>query len=201
MDQDFWLSRWRENRIGFHKSAVNPLLERFWPRVAAFPGRTLVPLCGKSVDLVWLAERGHNVVGLDLSDIAAKSFTAEQGSRAAGVTFLVGDFFDFTSEKIGRFDFVYDRAALIALPEPLRPRYASHLQSLLEPNAHVLLISLEYDPQQMAGPPHSVRESEVRKLFDGRTIDKLHEHDCIEEDAQFKERGLTWMKEVVYHLQ
>src|SRR5437868_4716187 len=78
MNNEYWLKRWHENRIGFHKAEVNPLLERFLPQVTTVPGRTLVPLCGKSEDLAWLVSRGHDVVGVDVSDIAAKAFALEQ---------------------------------------------------------------------------------------------------------------------------
>jgi thiopurine S-methyltransferase len=213
MDKDFWLNRWKENRIGFHKAGVNRLLEHFWPRVMADAGRTLVPLCGKSDDLVWLASRGHDVAGVDLSEIAARSFASEQGLdmtvaveppftmfRSGRISYFAGDFFDLTPKSAGRFDLVYDRAALIALPEDVRPAYVQQLRSLLNPGAHILLIALEYDALQMAGPPHTVLESEVRTLFTGLLIEKLEEYDCLENEPQFRQRGLTWMKEVVYHI-
>lgn len=212
MDKQFWLSRWAENQTGFHRKGVNPLLLRFWPQVAgASSGRVLVPLCGKSEDLRWLAERGHDVTGIELSLIAAKAFATEQGIvlgetheppftvlRGKGITYYVGDFFDLTSTIGGRFDLFYDRAALIALPPEMRPSYAKHLQSLIADDAQGLLISLEYDPSLMHGPPFTVPEADVRKLFTGFQCEKLFEQDCLEEEPRFKARGLTWMKEVVY---
>src|SRR4051812_8084518 len=98
MNNEFWLKRWQENRIGFHKSGVNPLLEQFLPQVSAKPGRTLVPLCGKSEDLAWLVSRGHQVVGVDISEVAAGAFAREQG-----ITFNVSNeppFQVFRSERI-----------------------------------------------------------------------------------------------------
>jgi thiopurine S-methyltransferase len=214
MNREFWINRWKENRIGFHKPGVNPLLERFWPTVAAAPGRTLAPLCGKSDDLVWIAGRGHNVVGVELSEIAARSFASEQGldvtfvegpqftvMRGGPITYLIGDFFDLTPKDAGLFDLVYDRAALIAMPEDRRPAYIRQLLTLLEPGAQILLIAMEYDPEQMPGPPHAVPESEIRTLFAGHNIEKLHEYDCLGDEPRFRDRGLKWMKEIVYHIQ
>jgi len=214
MDREFWLSRWGENQTGFHVKGVNPLMLRFWPGVSETPSqRILVPLCGKSEDLRWLAERGHDVVGVELSLIAAKAFAAEQGIvftetheppftvlRNKKIAFYVGDFFDFTSTLAGRFDRFYDRAALIALPPETRPAYAGHLQSLVVEGAQGLLITVEYDPSQMHGPPFTVTEAEVRRLFKPFRCEKLLELDCLEQEPRFKARGLTWMKEVVYHL-
>ena len=213
MNHQYWLSRWAENRIGFHLDDVNPLLKRFLPKFRTVPGRVLVPLCGKSLDLAWLAAEGYDVVGVDLSEIAARSFVSEQGIdavstdeppfkvwRGENVTLFIGDFFDLTPEKSGLFDLVYDRAALIALPRDVRPLYARRLRSLLTTEGSILLISLEYDSAKMEGPPYTVPESEMRQIFSGWSIDKLHEVDCIEDEPRFKERGLTWMKEIVYRI-
>ncbi len=213
MNNEYWLKRWNENRIGFHKAGVNPLLEEFLPQITKVPGRTLVPLCGKSADLAWLMARGHHVVGVDVSEIAAKTFASEQRIamavtneppfavfRGDRIAYYVGDFFNIKPDRIGRFDLIYDRAALIALPRDKRPEYAQRLKSLLAADGHVLLIALEYDPKKMEGPPFTVTESEVRSLFKELTIVKLHEHDCIDEESHFKERGLDWMKEVVYRI-
>jgi thiopurine S-methyltransferase len=213
MNNEYWLKRWNENRIGFHKAGVNPLLEQFLPQVSKVPGRTLVPLCGKSADLAWLVARGHNVVGVDISEVAAKAFASEQRIamtaateppftvfRGERIAYYVGDFFNLKPERIGRFDWIYDRAALIALPRDKRPEYVQHLKSFLAPGGHMLLIALEYDPKKMEGPPFTVTESEVRSLFKELKIEKLHEHDSLDEEARFKERGLDWMKEVVYRV-
>jgi len=213
MNNDYWLKRWNENRIGFHKSGVNPLLEQYLPQVTKAPGRTLVPLCGKSADLAWLLAQGRQVVGVDISEVAARAFASEQGIamtpaneppftvfRGQGIAYYVGDFFNFKPDRIGRFDLIYDRAALIALPRDKRPEYAQHLKSLLVAGGQMLMISLEYDPKKMEGPPFAVTESEIRGLFKELTMVKLDEHDCIDEESRFKERGLDWMKEVVYRI-
>jgi thiopurine S-methyltransferase len=208
MEREFWLNRWIENRIGFHVKGVNPKLERFWGQVAlSGSGRTLVPLCGKSEDLRWLAGRGHEVVGIDLSAIAARAFSEEQGVafeetqeppftvfRGEKITIYVGDFFDFTSAIDGDFDFLYDRAALIALPPAMRAGYARQVKSLMAPQARGLLISLEYDTSMMDGPPFSVPEAEVRDLFADFGIEKLDEYDCLDDEPRFKDRGVRWIK-------
>jgi len=212
MEREYWLNRWIENRTGFHLADVNPLLERFWPGIAASrAGRVLVPLCGKSRDLRWLAERGHDVTGVELSALAAKSFYNEQGIpftesieppftvfRGDQITYYVGDVFDFTVGNAARFDFLYDRAALIALPPKMRSAYVRQLEGLLTPAAQGLMISLEYDTSAMEGPPFSVPEDEVTRLFTTFRAEKIHEYDCLEDEPRFKERGVRWMKEVVY---
>jgi thiopurine S-methyltransferase len=212
MDRDYWLNRWVENRTGFHMKGLNPLLERFWPQIApSETGSVLVPLCGKSEDLRWLAERGHAVTGVELSPLAAKAFFSEQGIaftesaeppftafRGDRITYYVGDIFGLTVEQGGPFEFLYDRAALIALPPTMRPAYARQLEALLAAKAKGLMISLEYDTSVMDGPPFSVPENEIGGLFANLQAEKVHEYDCLDEEPRFKDRGVRWMKEVVY---
>jgi len=182
-----WLARWRDGRTGFHEDAPNALLVRHAARLAG-RRRVLVPLCGKAEDLAYLASLGHVVVGVELAERAVRAFFAQHGlepaiaphgpftSYSAGaITLLAGDWFAATPELIGPVDAVYDRAALVALPPELRPRYAAHLRSLLAPGATSIVITLEYDPSAMTGPPFAVLEAELRSLYAGAAIELLEE--------------------------
>lgn len=131
-DPEFWHNKWAANQIGFHLEDVNPLLIRFWSDLA--PKRSekvLVPLCGKSEDLIWLANQHDSVQGVELSQIAVRSFFAEHFYTPTvtrlnaqhelyqfdELTLFTGDFFTAPVESV---DLVYDRAALVALPEEMR---------------------------------------------------------------------------------
>jgi thiopurine S-methyltransferase len=79
MQPEFWHKKWASNQIGFHLPQVNPYLQRFWPDLnLSSHARVLVPLCGKSLDLLWLAGRGHRVLGIELSEKAVEGFFSEQ---------------------------------------------------------------------------------------------------------------------------
>src|SRR5687767_3882072 len=175
MDPDYWLERWQLGRIGFHRLDANPRLVEHH-KVLDGVIRVLVPLCGKSADLEWLVVHGHDVVGIELSELAAQAFFAERGFtperkelgsfveyRYGGIAILVGDFFDATPELLGYFDSAYDRAAMIALPADLRARYVAHLPTLLAPKARLLLVTLHYDAE--GGPPFDVSPDEVERSF------------------------------------
>ncbi len=175
MERSFWEERWREGRIGFHEGAPNKFLSRHAPRLA---GRVLVPLCGKAEDLAFLASRGHDVVGVEIVEDAVRAFFTEHGVtpvvtprdglaeyRAGSITIFAGDVFATTREILGEIDAVYDRAALIALPPELRPRYVDHLRTLVAPGTPGLLIALEYEQGRMAGPPFSLVDAEVRAHY------------------------------------
>lgn len=176
-----WLNRWREGRIGFHRPQVHPALIQHWPLLGARPGtKVLVPLCGKSLDMRWLAQHDHPVLGIELAEEAIEQFVAEGAGeisryrqepfaicRQGSVELWCGDFFHFHIEQAAEIDAFYDRAALIALPPATRQRYAFHLAQLIPPGARGLLISLMRAPgDEGGGPPFSVTADEVRELFE-----------------------------------
>jgi thiopurine S-methyltransferase len=186
VETDFWIARWAEGKIGFHEGKPNAYLERNRARLAG-RRRVLVPLCGKSIDLAYLAGFGHQVVGVELVEEAAQQFFSEQGVTAVvrphgafreyvagAITIYVGDWFAVDQALLGAFDAFYDRAALIAMPPEMRPAYAKQLRALAG-TAPGLLVTLEYDQAVMDGPPFSVREDEVRRLFDRATVEVLDE--------------------------
>jgi thiopurine S-methyltransferase len=185
MDRAFWETRWNEGRIGFHEGRPNTYLERHADRLAGQP-RVLVPMCGKTEDLAFLASRGHDVIGVELIESAVRAFFAEHGITptvtplgklveyaSPPITIYAGDVFEATRDVIGSIDAIYDRAALVALPEQMRRRYVDHLRALAGKGKRVLLVSYEYDQSKMAGPPFSVEEAEVRMLYDGCAIELL----------------------------
>ena len=182
-----WIERWRDGQIGFHEGDANTLLAHHVARLSG-RHRVLVPLCGRSEDLAFLAAHGHAVLGVELAEQAVREFfdmhalTPSITSRgpfveysAGAITLLAGDFFETTPALVGLLDAHYDRAALIALPADVRPRYVAHLRGLLSASATSLVITLEYDQQRIAGPPFAVLESELRSLYAGRTIELLEE--------------------------
>lgn len=176
---DPWLSRWQEGRIGFHLPATHAALERWWPHLeVAASAKVLVPLCGKSLDMRWLAAQGHPVLGIELARQACEQFVAEGVGdvsryrleyfdcfRQGPVELWCGDFFHFHIDHVDHLDAFYDRAALIALPPATRQRYVFHLAQLLPPGARGLLISLEREQDVQQGPPFHVAEDEVRQLL------------------------------------
>ena len=216
MDPAFWHDRWDNQDIGFHQADIHPLLPAYWPRLElARDAPVFVPLCGKSLDMVWLAQQGHRVIGAELSQRAIDDFFAERRltptTRASG-SFTVksagpyelwcGDFFDLPREAVTGVAGVYDRAALIALPPSLRERYADTLAALLPPQARILLITLEYEQTQMSGPPFSVPGDQVRALFAANyQLDELECRDVLDGHPHFKQRGLTALQECAYLLQ
>ncbi|MGO2213411.1 thiopurine S-methyltransferase [Psychrobacter alimentarius] len=185
MNPEFWQNRWQENRIGFNQSAVNPLLIKYWSSLnVPTSSRIFVPLCGKSIDMVWLAAQGYDVVGVELVKSAVQAFFAEQNIEptiyqhaknpdikcyqgkllSQKVELWVADIFALTSEDTGKIKAVYDKAALIALPADMRSNYIEQI-SEISGNAPQLLITLNYDQSKKDGPPFSINHEQVQQYY------------------------------------
>lgn len=215
MHSEFWLQRWREGRTGFHQDSVTPLLREHWGSLALPAGcRVFVPLAGKSLDLAWLAAQGHRVLGVELSPLAVEQFFAGHALvpqvsesrygmhyRAGGIELICGDAFGLDAEALAGCEAVYDRAALIALPPPMRARYVDELYGRLPTPCRGLLITLEYPQAEKDGPPFSVPESEVRERF-GRDwmVTMLARHDILAAQPGFVAEGVTALETVVFRL-
>ena len=215
MDAAFWQARWREGRIGFHQDRPTPLLERHWDAIGAPAGsRVLVPLCGKSLDMDWLAARGHGVLGVELAEAAVRQFFEERGLvpeisasangthyRAGSVEILCGDAFALDGALLAGCAAVYDRAALIALPPDMRRHYADTLYARLPDGCRGLLVTLEYPQAQKAGPPFSVDDDEVRALFADRwALALLERRDILAQQPCFVTEGVTRLHTAAWDL-
>jgi len=206
-----WESRWQEGRIGFHLPEVNSYLLRYSDKLLTQnPESVFVPLCGKTLDLLWLAGRTKKVVGIELVHKAVKDFFKENklthSIQQSGqlnlfssdtIVLFQGDFFDLNQEPTASFDAIYDRASIVAFDQPERKRYVNHLMSFLEPGGRILLITLEYDQNQMTGPPFSVPADEIERLYAPYGVLELLETSDIL-DERFRKIGLDGMLERVF---
>lgn len=215
MEREFWLERWRSNQLGWHLPDTNPALARYWEDLGITRGAAVfVPLCGKSVDMRYLESQGHPVVGVELSADAISAYFEEGGetfestegfylTRCEGPhsTLYCGDFFDVSAGDILGVRAVYDRGALVALPEKMREKYADHLLRIVPEHAHILLLALEYDQRLVSGPPHAVTGEEIERLYSPRC--RVTCLDRIATDRvppHFAAAGVEKAMETVYHI-
>lgn len=217
MDHEFWLDKWQRNEIGFHLDEVNSSLVVAWPQLGVESGRILVPLCGKSVDMLWLLHQGLDVVGIELSPLALEAlrttiadhlgweFTRTERDGVVvyehdRVLLIEGDLFAVKPETCGEITAVYDRAAMVALPAAMRDRYRQHILTVSNA-APQLLITLDYDQSVAGGPPFAVSDAEVRKALERHfTIRCQDERELIDQEPRFKAKGLTSFVQRTYLL-
>lgn len=216
MEHQYWLQRWQTNNTKFNQKKVNPLLIKFFNEFDIKQSRKVfVPLCGKSIDMLWFAQQGHSVMGVELSQIACETFFNENnlpyvkqslGSYVSysneNITLLAGDFNQLTPEIVGKIDLIYDRAALVALPPTMRKNYVSKLTELSDINTKIFLISFVYEQSQMQGPPFSVPLETVQILFeDSFNIEVLYREKAEKLSQHLVEKGLKKADELIVKLE
>ena len=213
MNTDYWCERWAKSETGFHQNEINPHLQQCWPELNLASGsRVFVPLCGKSRDMLWLQGQGHEVVGVEVCPLAVEAFFTENGLHASvtnhgafsryqteGLRLYCGDFFQLTSEDMAGVSAVFDRASLIALPPSMRSAYAAHMQTILAPGVNTLLVTFDYPQHEMQGPPFSVKEPEVRALYEKTgEVRLLHSANILDKEPRFRDKGITQLQEKVF---
>ena len=211
-----WLRRWQENAIGWHHEEYNPHLLGFWGLLSVPAGsRVLVPLCGKSRDMTWLAEHDYRILGVELSPLAVSAFFAEQGLepdveegerferwQAEEFEILCGDVFQLQPQDLAGIGAVYERASLVALNPEHRRHYADLLARLLPAGCKVLLVAMDYPQHEMEGPPYSVTQPEIQELFNEQfEITLLDTVDLLRDTDRYQGFGLSRLSEQIYLLQ
>ena len=219
MKAQFWLDKWNNQETGFHLDAAHPLLKKFYSQVFSPSQGVFVPLCGKSSDLTFFAQKGSYTLGCELSEKAVEAFFSSQellqmgkvtiaersglqSHRLDNIELLFGDYFHLQSKQLENCKTIYDRAALIALPEEMRKDYVEYMR-LLMPSASMLLITLDFSAQEIVHsakekPPFSVTEEEVLQLFDFASVEQVYTKNIIEKEPRFKAKGLSYLNESAY---
>jgi len=207
MEADFWHSKWENNQIGFHESKGNQLLIKHIDALGLIKNdRVFLPLCGKTKDIAWLRDQGYKVVGIELNEDAVIQLFKDIGETPTiesidkltrysinNIEIYVGDLFELSKQQLGTVNAVYDRAALVALPDTMREQYTQHLQTITS-RAPQLLITYEYNQDEMNGPPFSVTTEMVTAYYeDTFTIQEL-------DRTGEKMRGTIDAKNVVWYL-
>ncbi len=178
MDSEFWIKSWTDGRTAFNQQQYHAKLTQYFPQLNPQPGQSvLVPLCGKTIDMLWLMNQGLHVHGVELYSGAVEDFFAENKMQPVqknacadfakythqNIRISCGDFFKLDTRET--FDFVYDRAALVALPESMRADYARMIKESLKTGGKYLLIVYEYDQSKMEDPPFSISKTEIERLY------------------------------------
>lgn len=214
-DNKLWLQSWREDRIDFHQTSVNQFLKKFWP-ILNLPkdSRIFVPLCGKSLDMLWLAKKGYQVIGIELSAIAVRDFFRENGMQPTrsqtgkftlwkcdNIRILCGDYFNLSPKDLGNIDMVYDRAALTALPEETRKRYVTHLFHIISSRSNIFLLTIEDAEEHQTMTQALGIGDEIRTLYTKKfDISLTHVESLYETDLRVASSSPVRVEYKVYQL-
>ena len=211
-----WLEFWENNEINWHSDDVTQELEEYLGLLKLKTGdKVFFPLCGKSVDMIYLLNKGFSIIGVELSEIGIKQFFLENGLDSKitqvgefdlystkNIEIYHGDFFSLTLKHLCDVKAVFDRKSLIALDQNLRQKYVKYLNDIISLGVRILLITLNYPQHQMSGPPFSVDKSEVESLFSMTfKYQELKSFQDIENGSKLASAGVDYIENAVYCLQ
>ncbi|CAK6441382.1 unnamed protein product [Pipistrellus nathusii] len=202
-----WQEKWVERKITFHQEQGHQLLKKHLDTFLKGENelRVFFPLCGKAVEMKWFADRGHSVVGVEISELGIREFFTEQNlsyseepikeipgakvfkSSSGNISLYCCNLFDLPRANIGKFDRIWDRGAFVAINPGDRKRYADIMLSLMRRGFHYLLSVFSYDPTKYAGPPFYVSDDEIEILFGSACNCQ-----CLEKVDAFEERHKSW---------
>jgi thiopurine S-methyltransferase len=211
MENSFWHKCWERNALGFHQSDVHPLLSQYFKKLSLPSDKhVFVPLCGKTLDMAYLAQF-MQVTGNELSEIACRDFFIDNSiafeKQTLGdfeqfycpqLSLLQGDFFKLSADAIDSLDWIYDRAALIALPTAMQQRYANHLKTFFSSGTRLFLVTVEFPKAQLSGPPFSITETDVQSLFSGFNIECIATHEIKEKQFAQRTFDVDYLTEKLY---
>lgn len=211
MEQGFWHKCWERNALGFHQHSVHLFLTQYFSSMCLSQDKhVFVPLCGKSSDMLYLGEY-LNVTGNELSEIACRDFFQDNGvcfEKSAhrhftkysceNISLLQGDFFALQADDIPKVDWIYDRAALVALPEAMQNKYVAHLKSFFNSGTRLFLVTVEFPKDQLSGPPFAITSERVARLFDGFHIEHLASHDLPDKTFAQRQFDVDYLTEKLY---
>ena len=211
---EYWKKRWMDNNIGWHRDKVHNLLVKYVHELTGGRSdlRVFVPLCGKSRDMLWLAEQDHNVVGVEVAKQPIESFfeendltfSVEKVKLAAAVDpvdvykcvekkiiIFCCDLFLLSEEDVdGRFDAIWDRGSLSAMQPAVDKRgkrYAKKIHSLLAADGKYMLEThLYYGVDRGKSTPASISDELLNEIYEEDFILKELEVERLRVDQEWK---------------
>ena len=210
-----WLHFWENNETNWHSDTTTQELVEYFELFELEPGdKVFVPLCGKSLDMIYIVNQGFSVVGVEVSEFGIRQFFKENDLKytvtkvgdfdlysSENLEIYCGDFFSLTSKHLNNVKAVLDRKSLIALEPDLRQKYVKHLNDIISVGVRILLVTLQYPQHQMSGPPFSVDKSEVESLF-SMTFEsrELRSFNDIENESKLERAGVDFINNAAYCL-
>ena len=210
-----WLKFWENNETNWHGDNVTQELIEYFELFELEPrDKVFVPLCGKSLDMLYIMNQGFSVIGVEISEIGVRQFFNENNLTykitkvddfdlysTENLEIYCGDFFALTSKHLNKVKSVFDRKSLIALEPEVRQKYVKHLNDIISVGARILLVTLQYPQHQMSGPPFSVNKSEVELLF-SMTFEsrELRSFNDIENGLKLERAGVDFINNAAYCL-
>lgn len=207
----FWKEKWEKKSIGFHLDNPHKCLVEFIDLFSNHK-KVLVPLCGKSKDMIFLRQAGLEIIGVEFSELAVQDFIKENNLemekislddfnlyQCKGFKIYQGDLFKLPKKYLDNITCCYDRASMVALDIDERIKYSQFLINLASDVNLIFTQLLDYGDIGNAGPPFSVVETELTKLYGEKfNLEELKScevplRDTLKSKGAISEKEITWL--------
>ncbi|XP_060555168.1 probable thiopurine S-methyltransferase [Ruditapes philippinarum] len=185
LDNDGWKNMWDKGETDFHQSTFDRFLDLRKAELLGENRSVFLPLCGKTLDIIWFYNHGFKVSGVEIAELAVQQFFSENNIECKveslqtvpgklyksidnKIQLYVADMFEMTPELCGQFDIIWDSKAFVAINRSDRQKYINTLVSLMKKEGRYYLASIDYDPAVWPGPPHSCPDKVIVSNYSGR---------------------------------
>ncbi|CAF0766556.1 unnamed protein product [Didymodactylos carnosus] len=218
VDINYWNKKWVDEQIAFHRSDIHELLKSNMDIVCSKENKMkfLFPLCGKTLDMKHMLDKGHEVFGIEGSKVGIEAFLSEHNltysitddgnykvyrANELPITFYHGDFFLF-DRLLPEIDVIWDRGGLVAVNIADREKYRDVLIRLMTPTTKLFVVAMFYDDEEIVGPPMCLTDEQVQQLFAPKcTIKLITALDCTEDFSTRHKKPVKRMEERLHLIQ
>lgn len=206
MEASFWFKSWDLGGFytSFHRPDIHPYVLQYMNPEEIEGKNILVPLCGKTVDMMYLSQFANQVIGVEIVEKAIMQFFEENNLSyehpdeetyiSGNITILKTDFMALTKERIGKIDWILDRASLVALPYEMRVDYMKTLDRISEVGTKQLVVTLEYFPL-IHSAPFCITPEEVENYYGAGHVINHVEKPNLPNHGMVRKWGLDYLIE------
>jgi methyl halide transferase len=186
--QEDWQRHYDEDDLGWDLGKVAPPFVNLFKSKTIFPGKTLVPGCGRGHEVIFLAENGFEVTAVDFSLGAINHLQPTIQERKLKCEILHMNFFEIDAGYNGTFDMVIEQTFFCAISPEQRTSYVSTVARALKQGG--MLAGLFYHTEEEGGPPfNTTREDIVKHFSDSFEIRQLKKA----EDSAERRKNKEWL--------
>lgn len=158
-----WQKHYDEDDLAWDLGEVAHPFVRLWEDKVLTPGTLIVPGCGQGHEVIYFAERGFQVTGVDYSPGAVKLLCDSMNRRSLSGQVLHRDFFELEAAHDQIYDAMLEQTFFCAIHPDQRSAYVETVSRILKPGG--LLFGLFYETGEEGGPPFNTTEADIQNHF------------------------------------
>lgn len=156
-----WENRYQMGQTGWDRGETSANLLHWTETGLLIPCRILIPGCGNGYEVLTLAEKGFDVIAIDIASTPLKKLTKSLQTNKLTADLVLADFMTWQPEK--KIDAIYEQTSLCALDPEHWQAYEQRLHNWLKPKGKLFAQFMQ--SEQEGGPPFHCDIDEMRILF------------------------------------